>query len=138
MRRNPLQERRKNHTRSQHEALNEKGLRLFLRSAAAASWLFARGKLAALAWTHSPPYPCRMNIGLGHLDFTPLFYGVVMFLGIWSMWHKLQTGKWFGFFVETGVFALVFLLHGGTMAGGFAAMIAALIAGSVLPRTGRK
>ena len=79
-----------------------------------------------------------MNIGLAHLDFTPLFYGLVMFLGIWSMWHKLRSGKWLGLAIEASVFALVFSLHGGTMAGGFAAMIAALIAGSVLPRSGRR
>lgn len=76
--------------------------------------------------------------GLGHLDVMPLFYGVIMFLGIWSMWHKLRTMQLGGFAVEAGVFTLVFLLHGGTMAGGFAAMIAALIAGFVLPRSLRR
>lgn len=72
--------------------------------------------------------------GLGHIDLAPLFYGIVMFLGIWSMWHKLTKGRFFGFATEAGVFWLVFSLHGGTMAGGFAAMIAALIAGLVIAR----
>lgn len=36
------------------------------------------------------------------------------------------------------VFTLVFMLHGGTMAGGFAAMICALLAGVILPRTIRR
>ena len=75
-----------------------------------------------------------MDILLGHMDFTPLFYGVVMFLGIWSMWHKLRTLRLGAFALEAGVFSLVFFLHGGTMAGGFAAMIAALLAGSFLGR----
>lgn len=72
---------------------------------------------------------------LGHMDLTPLFYGVVMFLGIWSMWHKLTNWRIGSFMIEAGVFALVFSLHGGTMAGGFAAMIAALIAGRVFGRS---
>lgn len=71
---------------------------------------------------------------LGHMDLTPLFYGFVMFLGIWSMWHKIKVGRWAGFALEAGIFILVFKLHGGSMAGGFAAMVAALIAGQTLGR----
>lgn len=67
--------------------------------------------------------------GLGHIDMMPLFYGVIMFLGIWSMWAKLMSGNIFGFAIEAGVFWLVFSMHGGTMAGGFSAMIAALLFG---------
>lgn len=76
-----------------------------------------------------------MNIT--HFGLEPVIYGLVIFLGLWSMWHKLTTGKILGFVVEVGVFWLVFALHGGSMTGGFAATIAALIAGSVLPRTFR-
>ena len=75
-----------------------------------------------------------MGIGLAHMNLTPLLYGVVMFLGIWSMWHKLTHGQLLGFAIEAAVFALMFSLHGGTMAGGFAAMVCALLAGGVLPR----
>lgn len=75
-----------------------------------------------------------MGVGLAHLDVAPLFYGVVMFLGLWSMWRKLVHWQLFGFVVEVAVFALVFALHGGTMAGGFAAMVCALLAGSIFPR----
>lgn len=71
---------------------------------------------------------------LGHMDMTPLFYGVVMFLGIWSMWHKIKVGRYLGFALEAGIFLLVFKLHGGSMAGGFAAMVAALIVGQTLGR----
>ena len=75
-----------------------------------------------------------MGALLGHMDLMPFIYGCIMFLGIWSMYHKLTNLQLFGFVVEAGIFSLVFALHGGTMAGGFAAMVAALLAGQILPR----
>ena len=71
--------------------------------------------------------------GLGHLDVGPLLYGLVIFCGLYSMWWKLTHGRLLGFIVELGVFILVFKLHGGTMAGGFAATVAALLAGLIIP-----
>ncbi|WP_018609518.1 hypothetical protein [Uliginosibacterium gangwonense] len=68
---------------------------------------------------------------LSHLDLMPLLYGIIIFLGLWSMWHKLRTLRLVSFCVEAGVFWLVFSLHGGTMAGGFAATVAALLAGRI-------
>ena len=76
--------------------------------------------------------------GLGHIDIGPLVYGVVIFVGLWSMWAKLVSGKFIAFGIEVFVFWLVFSLHGGTMAGGFAATFAALLAGVILPRTLRR
>ena len=73
--------------------------------------------------------------GLGHIDIGPLIYGVVIFLGLYSMWWKLTHGRFLGFIVELVVFLLVFKLHGGTMAGGFAATVAALLAGVIIPFT---
>ena len=73
--------------------------------------------------------------GLGHIDVGPLLYGVVFFVGFYSMWWKLRHGKLLTFAVEVGVFVLVFKLHGGTMAGGFAATVAALLAGFIIPWT---
>lgn len=73
--------------------------------------------------------------GIGHIDVAPILYGVIIFLGIWSMWHKLCNGKFLAFCVEIGVFWLVFAMHGGSMTGGMAAAVAALIAGTILPRT---
>lgn len=73
--------------------------------------------------------------GLGHIDIGPLIYGIVIFLGLYSMWWKLTHGRLLGFIVELVVFVVVFKLHGGTMAGGFAATVAALIAGIVIPFT---
>ena len=75
-----------------------------------------------------------MNALLGHIDMMPLFYGVIMFIGIWSMYHKLMNGHWMRLIMELGVFTLVFLMHGGTMTGGFSAMICALLAGLFLGR----
>lgn len=71
---------------------------------------------------------------LGHMDLMPLFYGILMFLGIWSMYHKLMNGHWLRLIIEASVFTFVFLLHGGTMTGGFSAMICALLAGLFLGR----
>lgn len=69
-----------------------------------------------------------------HVDLAPIAYGVIIFLGIWSMFAKLLGGAFLSFMIEVGVFILVFKLHGGTMAGGFAATIAALLAGYFLPK----
>lgn len=60
-------------------------------------------------------------------------FGVVMFLGLLVMWWKFTTRRWFGLVIDIGVFALVFKLHGGAMAGGFSAMVAALLAGVFFP-----
>lgn len=74
-------------------------------------------------------------LGIGHFDVGPLIYGVVIFFGLYSMWWKLTHGRFLGFLVEAFVFVLVFKLHGGTMAGGFAATVAALLAGMIIPFT---
>ena len=74
-----------------------------------------------------------MNVLLGHIDFAPLMYGLVMFLGLRGMWWKLTHGGWLGLMIDMGGCALVCKLRGGTMQGGFAAMVAALLAGLVFP-----
>ena len=74
-----------------------------------------------------------MNLTLLHGSFEPIIYGVIIFLGILSMWYKLTRGKILAFIIELSVFIIVFKLHGGTMNGGFAATIAALLAGLILP-----
>jgi len=71
---------------------------------------------------------------LPHIDVMPLVYGLVIFLGLLSMWFKLVRGNFIGLLIEVSVFTLVFRLHGGSMAGGFAAAVAALLAGLVFPR----
>lgn len=74
-----------------------------------------------------------MNLTLLHGSFEPLIYGLVIFLGIMSMAYKLKTMQLLAFFSEVFVFWLVFTLHGHSMTGGFAATIAALLAGIFLP-----
>jgi len=74
-----------------------------------------------------------MNAFLAHLGLEPLIYGVIVFLGLTLMWWKLTTGRWLSLAVDAGVFYLVFAMHGGTMAGGMAAAVAALLAGVFFP-----
>ena len=74
-----------------------------------------------------------MNMTLLHGSFEPLIYGAIIFLGIFSMCWKIKRGQFLPFFMEASVFWLVFKLHGGTMNGGFAATVAALLAGVILP-----
>lgn len=74
-----------------------------------------------------------MNVLLGHVDWGPIIYGLLMFIGLLVMYYKLLHGKWLSLFIDAGVFWLVFSLHGGTMAGGFSAMICAMLAGLVFP-----
>ena len=74
-----------------------------------------------------------MNLTLLHGSMEPIVYGVVIFLGLLSMVWKLRNGNFLAFIMEVGVFYLVFKLHGGTMSGGFAATIAALLAGLIFP-----
>lgn len=68
-----------------------------------------------------------------HGSFEPIIYGLVIFAGLFSMWYKLIKGHITSFIIELVVFVVVFKLHGGTMAGGFAATIAALLAGITFP-----
>jgi hypothetical protein len=74
-----------------------------------------------------------MNAFLGHLDFMPIVYGLVMFVGLSVLFQKLITGQLISLAIDIGVFWFVFSLHGGTMTGGFSAMIAALLAGITFP-----
>lgn len=76
--------------------------------------------------------------GLAHIDVMPLVYGLVIFVGLWSMWAKLIHGAFIALIIEVFIFWLVFRLHGGSMAGGFAAAIAALLAGNIFPRMLRR
>jgi len=76
--------------------------------------------------------------GLGHIDLGPVIYGVVIFIGLLSMWNKLMDGKIISLIAEASVFILVFKLHGGTMVGGFAATVAALLSGMFFSWTFRE
>ena len=73
------------------------------------------------------------SLTLLHGSLEPLVYGLVIFLGLLGMMYKLKTMQFLAFFAEVFVFWLVFTLHGHSMTGGFAATIAALLSGLVLP-----
>lgn len=79
-----------------------------------------------------------MNMLLSHLGLEPLLYGILIFLGlvVWAI--KVQAQMWFSLAIDLGVFWLVFSLHGGTMTGGMAATVAALLSGIFLPLFIRK
>lgn len=74
-----------------------------------------------------------MNVFLAHVDFMPIVYGVVMFIGISVLFQKLLTGRWLSLAIDIAVFFFVFGLHGESMTGGFSAMVAALLAGVTFP-----
>jgi hypothetical protein len=74
-----------------------------------------------------------MNVLLSHLGLEPLIYGVVIFLGLVIMAWKFTTGRFLSLAIDVAVFWLVFSLHGGTMAGGMAAAVAAMLAGLFFP-----
>lgn len=73
------------------------------------------------------------NFFLAHLGAEPIIYGLIITLGLATIWWKLISGKIFTALVEIFIFYLVFSLHGGTMTGGMAAAVAALIGGWLLP-----
>ena len=79
-----------------------------------------------------------MNAFLAHLDLMPLFYGVVMFLGLAYTWHKMLRGQFISVGLDMFVFWLVFTLHGHSMTGGFAAMIAAALSSMIFPWMARR
>lgn len=74
-----------------------------------------------------------MNIALGHMDWGPIIYGIALFLSVMSMAWKVKRGHYVGFFAEVGVVALILLIHGGSVTGGFAATIAGLLSGWFIP-----
>lgn len=79
-----------------------------------------------------------MNAFLAHLDLMPMFYGILMFLGLAYTWHKLIHGQIVSVGLDMFVFWLVFTLHGGSMAGGFSAMICAALSSLFFPMMVRR
>ena len=79
-----------------------------------------------------------MNVFLAHIDFMPIVYGVIMFTALAYTWHKLCHGKFISVGIDMFVFWLVFTLHGHSMTGGFAAMIAAALSSIFFPMIARR
>jgi hypothetical protein len=74
-----------------------------------------------------------MNVLLSHIDLQPLFYGVIIILGIAMVIIHFIHGKIGAVILDLTIFILVFWMHGGTMTGGMAAAVAALLGGIILP-----
>lgn len=74
-----------------------------------------------------------MNVLLSHIDLNPLFYGVLVAIGIMIVGFHLGRGKIGAVITDIAIFTLVFWLHKGSLTGGMAATVAALICGVLLP-----
>lgn len=74
-----------------------------------------------------------MNLFLSHIDWSPILYGVALFLSIMSMGWKIKRENYTGFAIELCVVAIILLVHGGSVTGGFAATIAGLLSGWFIP-----
>lgn len=74
-----------------------------------------------------------MNLFLSHIDWSPILYGVALFLSIMSMGWKIKRENYTGFIIEIFVVALILMVHGGSVTGGFAATIAGLLSGWFIP-----
>lgn len=74
-----------------------------------------------------------MNLLLAHIDIMPIVYGLLIFVGIAITFHKLLSGQFVALVIDVFIFWLVFNLHGHSMTGGFAAVIAAMAAGIIFP-----
>lgn len=74
-----------------------------------------------------------MNMFLGHIGLEPLVWGVIIIGGILILMIKVAMNAWSAVFWDVAIFIAVFSMHGGTMKGGMAAAVAALIGGLVIP-----
>jgi hypothetical protein len=73
-----------------------------------------------------------MNAFLSHIDMGPLFYGVILAIGIIIVFIKLITGAWQSLAIEVFIFWAVFSMHKGTLTGGMAAAVASSIAANII------
>lgn len=71
---------------------------------------------------------------LVHASMEPIIYSFVITYGLCSMAKKVQSKRYFAFIVEVSIFALIFLLHGHSVTGGFASTIASVIAGNMIAK----
>ena len=74
-----------------------------------------------------------MNIAVLHSSMEPIIYGLCLFLSVMSMAWKIKRQQYVGFFAEVFVVALILIIHGSSVTGGFAATIAGLLSGWFMP-----
>lgn len=74
-----------------------------------------------------------MNMFLGHIGLEPIVWGVIIIAGILILMLKVAMNAWSAVLWDVAIFIAVFSMHGGTMKGGMAAAVAALIGGLIIP-----
>ena len=74
-----------------------------------------------------------MNLFLSHIDWSPVLYGIALFLSFCSMAWKFKRAHYLGLIIELTVVAIILIVHGGSVTGGFAATIAGLLCGWAIP-----
>lgn len=75
-----------------------------------------------------------MGIGIAHLDVLPFIYAIALIAGFFSVWSKITMGLLWIALTELAFFAVTFKLHGGSMTGSLAAVVAAMGVGYFLKR----
>jgi hypothetical protein len=81
-----------------------------------------------------------MNVtGLfGHVDALPFIYGLFIAINLVILVLKIKHFKLFSAAVDIAVFWAIFHMHGGSMTGSLAALIAATVSSLVLPMVFRR
>lgn len=69
-----------------------------------------------------------------HASMEPLIYSIVISYGLISMAKKVKDKRYMALVIEVAIFALIFIMHGGSVTGGFASTIASIIAGNVIAK----
>lgn len=75
-----------------------------------------------------------MGIGVAHLNVLPFIYAIALVAGFFSVWNKLTIVLLLIALAEIGFFAATFMLHGESMTGSLAAVLAAMGVGYILKR----
>lgn len=69
----------------------------------------------------------------GHVDALPFIYGLMIALNLIILVVKIKKHKWFSVVIDCAVFYGIFSMHGGSMTGSLAALIAATVTSLALP-----
>jgi hypothetical protein len=73
-----------------------------------------------------------MGVFLSHFNMEPIIYGLIIILGVIVVLVKIVTLNISGAILDITIFYAVFKMHGGTLQGGMAAAVAALIGGMII------
>jgi hypothetical protein len=76
--------------------------------------------------------------GIAQLPLEPLMYACAIAWGYISIFNKFKTMRFGAAIVELLIFTSIFMLHGGTIAGGFAASLASPLIAWVIFKSPKK